>query len=1003
MSTVLDLAIAVSIADHSISGVNKIIGQFKLMEGASDDVQKKMNSFKNMAFTGGAFAVGGVLAFNAVANAATDAVTRAGNLQEIMTEIKAQTFGKQLFDPSSANEISTKMKEIEDLSTRLGLETTFSNLDAGEVIRDLQKGGLQYKDIMDGAAEATIKFAQLNEMAPTAAAELMVQTRAGFQLTGQQMLEAADTVTKVAAASSAGAEDINRGLGNMAGVASQMWGTRGKYEQVMDSSALVALTRTQTAEGSSAGTFVRNFLERLVPQTKKQTEYMASVGWLDKNDKSIFLDYSKDSRGQLKSATDIAKILRKTVGNGKLLADEKSVEKEFALAEQGMGTDKLIKLFHKVFGEQGGRTAYTLLRTGEGSLEEILGGVDKQLSLTDRVRMQMENYNQVLDTAKEAWNTFMTSLGSPLLKQATDLFAFLNDQLSIAAIYFQEHPEVSKYMFAIAGGVSAFLAIAGSVTVAYAAFGALTTALNIAGIGLSVVIYKSLGFLLAGAALIGLGYLIYKNWDKLKNLWEEYGWVVKAVAGILLVAYAPAILVVSTQMVALGVATAFSTVKTILFRLASIGAALILGAYRSVMLAVTAAQWIYSFATGAATASTWLQYLAVFALAPIIMTVRLAVMAWTGVQWLLNLALAANPIGAVIMIIVGAISVVGLAIYYWKEWTGALKRFADFLPGWAIILLNVFFPIIGIPLTLIKYWDKVVSVVKEFLGLQSEVEEPKDPKLPENVKLPAELDITKINKQLEQLNGTDKDMTLKGIELPVNLNVEDLQKQLSSGLDLEALQVKSEDIQKMFQMTGKDSGGELAKGLSDPESMNKIMKSTSAITDNFTNNLPKKEDTHKYGQNLTASFAEGMKSKIDLVRSAAQMIAQTSKDYLGVQSPTKEGPLRTNHLWGGNLAKSIAGGMLNNLHLIKNAATYTAEALQVGTDHKTNSNINAVKPVRSSSVIIQGPLIGAIHQQPGEDQEAFVRRIKREVINDLGRSAQRANMTMGRGAFGGAN
>ncbi|UED72158.1 phage tail tape measure protein [Brevibacillus sp. HD3.3A] len=513
MSTILDIAIALSLSDRVTNGVNNIISQFRLMNGATEEAQRRMDSFKNMAWTGGAFAAGGALAFAAVTKTASEALERAGNLQEVMTEIKSLTFGKDLFDPTKADEISGKMRIIENLATRLGLETTFSNIDAGQAIVELQKGGIKYQDIVNGAAEATIKFAQLNKMAPTAAAELMVQTRAGFQLIGEQMLGAADIVTKVAATSSANAADINRGLGNMAGVATQMWGTRNKYEQVLDSSALVALTRTQTPEGASAGTFVRNFLERLVPQTKRQTEMMDSVGWLDAQGKSVFLDYSKDPRGQLKSALEIAKILRKTVGAGMVITNEKDIEKQFELAQQGMGTDKLIKLFHKVFGEQGGRTAYTLLRTGEGSLEEIMSGVDDQLSLTERVRFQMENYNQVLDTAREAWNTFLSALGSPLLGAATKFFAYLNDQLSRAAIFFQEHPQVSRYMFAVAGGVSAFVALTGIVLVSIAAFGALRTALEVAGIGFGRVFALS-G--LAALAIAGIGtaiYLIYEHWD----------------------------------------------------------------------------------------------------------------------------------------------------------------------------------------------------------------------------------------------------------------------------------------------------------------------------------------------------------------------------------------------------------------------------------------------------------------------------------------------------------
>jgi len=518
MSSILDLAISISLADHISSGVRNIISQFRLLEGATQQVQDQMNRLRNISFAGGALAAVGTAGMLATAAAAKEAVSKAGDLQEVMTEIKSLTFGKDLFDPSKANEITQKMHDIQNLTTRLGLETTFSNLDAGRVFVELQKGGIQYQDIMNGAAEATIKFAQLNKMVPESAAELMVQTRAGFQLTGQQMLEAADTVTKVAAASSANAEDINRGLGNMAGVATRMWLNRSKAEQVLDSSVLVALTRTQTPEGASAGTFVRNFLERLVPQTKKQTEMMAEVGWLDSSGKSIFLDYAKDPRGQLKAAKDIAEILRKTVGGGKIIADEKEIGRQFELAEQGMGTDKLIKLFHKVFGEQGGRTAYTLLRTGEGSLEEIQDGLINQLSLNERVSLQMQNFNQIMDTAKESWVTSLTVLGTPLLDGTSKMFNLIRDELEVLTKYFDKHPQVSKYIFAIAGGVSAFLAIGGAITVVVTSFRALQLALSVAGITFGKIALFSGGAVLAIAAVAGIAYLVYKNWDTIRPL-----------------------------------------------------------------------------------------------------------------------------------------------------------------------------------------------------------------------------------------------------------------------------------------------------------------------------------------------------------------------------------------------------------------------------------------------------------------------------------------------------
>lgn len=999
MSSVLDLAIAISISDFASSSVRNIISQFNLLRSASQDVQNQMNRLRNIAWGGGAVAAAGTVGLLATAGAASTAVSKAGDLQEIMTEIRSMTFGKDLFDPTKADMIAEKMRTIEDLTTRLGLETTFSNLGAGEAIIQLQKGGIQYQDIINGAAEATIKFAQLNKMAPEAAAELMVQTRAGFQLTGQQMLDAADTVTKVAASSSASAEDINRGLGNMAGVASQMWRTRSKAEQVFDSSALVALTRTQTPEGASAGTFVRNFLERLVPQTKMQTMSMAEAGWLDKAGKSVFLDYSKDPRGQLKSAKEIADILRKTVGGGKIIADEKEIEKQFQLAEQGMGTDKLIKLFHKVFGAQGGRTAYTLLRTGEGSLEEIQANYEKQLSLNERVRLQMQNFNQVLDTARESWSTFLTVLGTPLLATATNSFNAIADKLAVAAHYFKEHPQVSRYIFAIAGGVSVFLALSGVIVVAAASIGALKIALDAANLTLGRVLMFSGWAVLGLAALVAIAYLVYKNWDMVKRLWEEYGGTVKTVAGIVLIIYTPAIIAAIASMLRLAAVTGFTVLRTLALNGITVAGAIVMGAYRSVMLAVVAAQWLWNttlaiwraIITGSII-STIAYYTAIGVYTAVVGAARVATMIWTGVQWLLNAALTANPIGVVIMLVAGLIAVVIIVTGKWQALWETLKGFAQKIPGWANIVLAVFAPVIGIPLLIIKYWDKAIGKVKEFLGIKTGQKGIGDLKQAdrEPVTIPTTIDTKQIDEQLKKIGAGKLDDVTK-LDIPASLDTKQIQGQLDT-------------LKNQMGETGTASTLELAKGLTDPKGMASITSNVTSVGNAITGNLPKPADLNLYGQNLGQSLADGLAKKESQVRQAAQKLAQAIDNNLGVRSPTKEGPLSTNHLWGGNLIKSIAGGMLNNISFIKGASAAVAQAMVVRGGY-TAGQVNQMgisgTGLNSAprSIIVQGPLIGAVYQQPGEDINAFVERVIALIERKLGFKAQQANLTVSKHSF----
>ena len=62
-------------------------------------------------------------------------------------------------------------------------------------------------------------------------------------------------------------------------------------------------------------------------------------------------------------------------------------------------------------------------------------------------------------------------------------------------------------------------------------------------------------------------------------------------------------------------------------------------------------------------------------------------------------ALVANPVGAIIAIVVGYFYLL------WKYWDD-IKGFIDTMPGWVNAVLAIFLPAYGIPLLLIKHWDK---------------------------------------------------------------------------------------------------------------------------------------------------------------------------------------------------------------------------------------------------------------------------------------------------------
>jgi len=321
----------------------------------------------------------------------------------------------------------------------------------------------------------------------------------------------------------------------------------------------------------------------------------------------------------------------------------------------------------------------------------------------------------------------------------------------------------------------------------------------------------------------------------------------------------------------------------------------------------------------------------------------------------------------------------------WQALWETLKGFANKMPGWASVLLAVFLPIVGIPLLLIKYWDKAVEAVKKFFGLKGE-----QPAVPEAakvavdnpVKIPATIDMGNIGEQLKAFN-IDGMGDLASLNIPANM-------------DLSQIQQQSAELQTKMGATGENASLELAKGLTSPEGTAQITNSAAAISSTITGALPQPEASYQHGQNLGQSLADGLISKESQVREAAKLLATAVHDNLGVSSPTKEGPLSTNHLWGGNLVRSIAGGMLDKLALIKGASAVVADVMALNGRVSGDTGYSVASPARGG-IVVHGPLIGAIYQQPGESNEDLVQRIKRE----LGFEAEQANLTLGRLSFAG--
>ena len=146
-------------------------------------------------------------------------------------------------------------------------------------------------------------------------------------------------------------------------------------------------------------------------------------------------------------------------------------------------------------------------------LESKFGDVNNELAKTDSGKIQQ---------AKNAIGDMTEEIGIALLPVVADLVSWVQDKLlpKIQAFidFMQQHPNITKFALAIAGIIAVagpLLMFIGSLIGLVGSLAAVATALDVALLPVIGVVAA----IVAGiAAAVAIGVLLYKNWDKIKEL-----------------------------------------------------------------------------------------------------------------------------------------------------------------------------------------------------------------------------------------------------------------------------------------------------------------------------------------------------------------------------------------------------------------------------------------------------------------------------------------------------
>ena len=496
----MDFAIGLSLVNGISGQISQIVGDFKRLDGVTDEVMKQLSQFKNISITGGLLAGAGIKGLQATLDVLDICVDKAAELQSTSLNLEIKAFGTDLLEQTNLPQIKAEMEELENKAMDISLNTVFNQNEIEQSMISMVKGGMSREMIEGYGAEANANFAQINGVKATSTADATVKFAAGFQLEENQIKDSLDLITKYADASISDALAIQQNIGNTTGSAMSVWKNRDNMQIAEETIQLVAATRYTAQDEASAATYVRNFLDQAGKTTFTDTQIamMEKAGWLLEDGKSIFIDYHT---GMLKSAAELEKILEDT-----------------AESMDAVDFNNLVDAF---FGDRGKKTAQALAQKGGATDLAVLKlGANKQLGIDEQVARQMETAAAQMGILNEAIDTLKATVGKPFLEPIAKILKVINPQLAVFAKYLKQHPEVVKFMTAIAAGASAFLVLAGGIMLAIGLVGSFK--LIWAKAGAQIVahfapILSTFGVVTAViAGIAGLAFVVYRNWNTLK-------------------------------------------------------------------------------------------------------------------------------------------------------------------------------------------------------------------------------------------------------------------------------------------------------------------------------------------------------------------------------------------------------------------------------------------------------------------------------------------------------
>lgn len=378
--------------------------------------------------------------------------------------------------------------ELRQQAIDLGAKTAFSAKESAAGMENLASAGFDSKEIMK-AMPGLLDLAAVSGGDVALASENAATALRGFNIDAGQSGHVADVFARAVADTNAEVGDMGEAMKYIAPVASSMG------LSLEETAAAIGIMSDAGIKGSQAGTTLRGALSRIAKPTDEMKSKMDELG-LSFYDSEGKMKPLKDQVGMLKNAFKGLTPEQKQNALVTLYGQE-SLSGMMALIDKG--PDKLGKLTDSLKNSDGAadKMAKTMQDNMNSSLEQMMGAFESAAIVVQKVL-------------------------APAVRKVADAVSGLVDK-------FVSAPEPVQRMIVIVGlivaAIGPLLVVFGQAVVILqrvkVGFLALRSGLALIGSSFTAISLPVLGIIAAIAAVIAIGILVYKNWDKISKFGKE--------------------------------------------------------------------------------------------------------------------------------------------------------------------------------------------------------------------------------------------------------------------------------------------------------------------------------------------------------------------------------------------------------------------------------------------------------------------------------------------------